>query len=353
MKKEITDQLTRLGCRIRENKEGKTFTRDGKIIKISSEMYSISDSLMSGKKFYFDRWNDGYPSMELTPSGPDEIIEYPCLEAAPYISIFADSHYSYYLFRADDKNPENPKVYFIDHDGYDEEDAYEVFPDAESFLSSLRTKKEADEMIRDDEDFDVEEIGILVHLSECAKTEVRSLKAPESEIESLKGLSNYPGIENLYLYKNRISEISEISVMKNMKELNLHSNRIKDISALSEMQKLWNLNLAKNRISNISALKSCTEIRHLDLSENEITDISVLQNLISLKFLNLSENQISDLSPLKNHPSLLSVHLEKNPAWDISVFLTIPSLEHIYLNGTGVKDLSSLNNLPNLKTLKY
>lgn len=315
-------------------------------------MYSISDSLMSGKKFYFDRWNDGYPSMELTPSGPDEIIEYPCLEAAPYISIFADSHYSYYLFRVDDKNIENPKVYFIDHDGYDEEDAYEVFPDTVSFLSALCTKKEADEIIREDEDFDVEEIGILVNLSECAKTEVLSLKAPESEIESLKGLSNYPNIENLQLYKNRISDISEISVMKNLRELNLHTNRIRDISSLSGIKKLRHLNLSKNRISDISGLSGCTEIRQLDLSENEISDISALQNLTSLEFLTLSKNQIRDLSPLKNHPSLVSVHLEKNPVKDISVLLSIPSLEHIYLKDTEVTDSSSLKSLPNLKTLK-
>ena len=352
MKKEITEELERLGCRIREGREGKTFTRDGKIIKIPSEMYSISESIMDAKKLYFDRWNDGYPSMELTPSDPEEIIEYPCLEVAPYFSIFTDSHYSYYLLRADDKNPENPAVYFIDHDGYDEEDAYEVFPDTLSFISSLRTKKEANEIIRGDEDFDVEEIGLLVNISECAKTEVRSLKAPESEIKSLKGLCNYPNIENLQLYKNEISDIRELSIMKNMKELNLHTNRISDVTPLADMQKLMSLNLSKNRIQNISGLKNCTGIRHLDLSGNEISDVSVLQNLTELEFLTLSRNQIYDLNPLKNHPSLISIHLEKNPIEDISALLSISTLEHIYLTDTPVKDLSSLKILPNLKTLK-
>lgn len=351
MKDVLKNEFLRLGMRVIGKKSPNAFKRENQKIVIPTVMNSLVETITHcDHKLYYDKWNDGYPTVELSVCCVDDCIEYTCLETKPYFSIMTDGDYSYYLLMADDENPEDPAVYFIDHDDFNEEDAYKVAPSLSEFLRALKTRKEANSIIRDPElELDIEEIGILVNLSECPIEQVKHLRAQGCEIESLRKLSNYPNIKSLNLVNNSISNINELDSMKNLEEVNLSKNKIRDIYPLSDKTLVWDLNLSYNSIESIEALKNLTKLKHLNLSNNLIKDICVLSNLSSLTFLNLSDNKIKDISCLKDNKSLVSIDLEDNLVEDISVLSTIPTLETVRLHGNPVKNMEVLKSLPKLK----
>ena len=128
----------------------------------------------------------------------------------------------------------------------------------------------------------------------------KSLKAEKDSIrkldkETIKSILN---LTKLYLYGNKISDISSLSNLINLTELNLCINEISDISSLSNLTNLTKLDLGYNPISDISSLSNLTNLTKLDLLGNKISDISAIwvtflknQNFkiySKIKFLNLS-----------------------------------------------------------------
>ncbi|MFP4122225.1 leucine-rich repeat domain-containing protein [Coleofasciculus sp.] len=117
----------------------------------------------------------------------------------------------------------------------------------------------------------------------------------------------------LFLYDNKITDVSPLSGLTNLTVLYLHYNQITDVSALSGLTNLRRLNLSSNQITDISPLSGLTNLTGLDLSSNKIIDITPLSGLTNLRRLGLIQNQITDVRSLSGLTNLTLLDLRDNP----------------------------------------
>jgi Leucine-rich repeat (LRR) protein len=125
-----------------------------------------------------------------------------------------------------------------------------------------------------------------------------------------------------------INDISVLAGLINLQELYLWDNKISDISALAifNLQKLY---LWDNNISDISPLAGLSNLQELYLWDNKISDISALAGLSRLQELHLYNNNISDISSLVENSGLSAgdtVNLGGNPLNTTSLNDYIPQL---------------------------
>lgn len=333
---DVKKQLERLGIPLVLEKKDYQIEREGMKIVIPATMYSVTNSIFKacGKKFYYDLWGDGPRDFyTMKPSHPKDFSEHPCNEIHPYFSLMSDQHYSYYLLRADDENPANPRVYFIDHDDYESDDASETASTLSGFLEELKTIEEVNRMLVEDDDCHIKEIGLLAAISSRAADQVESINATDSRITTIAGLERYINLERLVLNDNEIQDLSPLWAMKRLEQLEMRNNRVKDLSPLQTLAELWNLRLGNNKISDIGVLRDKVKLKWLELEDNDIEDISALEGLIRLDMLNLKGNRITDISPLSNLKNLQILDLDENPVIDLSPLAGLQKLESLNVNG--------------------
>ncbi|KAL0217643.1 hypothetical protein RCL1_008224 [Eukaryota sp. TZLM3-RCL] len=90
-----------------------------------------------------------------------------------------------------------------------------------------------------------------------------------------------------------------------VKELNLSGNReltcVEGIQLFTGLEKLY---LYYTKVSNISPLSACTQLTYLYLQNTQVSDISPLSACTQLTCLDISYTQVSDISSLENMESL-------------------------------------------------
>jgi Leucine-rich repeat (LRR) protein len=331
--------------------EDRTVTLPGQLHGLLSSM-GYQDGV-----YYLDPWND-FPR-EQDPSifrevrfvPLDEISEYDCLNLHPYLSILRDQAFSYYLVRADDPHPENPQVYYIDHDSF-EGDATDKRINLADFLSKLRTKTELEHLIAGTNP-SVPDSGLLAHLGpEAYRMNKTSLNAGGATIRQLDGIGTCANLRWVELFNNQIADLSPLSNLHQIESLNLRDNAINDLSPLKSLPNLKRLELDKNAIKDITPLQRLTDLEWLRLDQNKIEDIGPLACLKGLTWLILTGNRIREISALAGLTKLTGLYLSENPIQDFSPLSGLVNLETLYLDGTDFEDASLLVGLTNLKSLR-
>ena len=155
-------------------------------------------------------------------------------------------------------------------------------------------------------------------------------------------------LQQLYLGKNNISDISPLALMKfeHLEKLSLANNTIIDISPLEKFNcfGLKELYLYNNYISDITILAKVkfNYLEKLSLFSNEIKDISILDktNFPKLQVIRLDNNQISDIRVFcrVNFKNLekLSLFNNKIPDFNGIENMNISTLKEIWLNGNNI-----------------
>lgn len=116
--------------------------------------------------------------------------------------------------------------------------------------------------------------------------------------------------------------------MKSLDTITIYRCGLEDISALSEgSDSLTHLYLYNNRISDISALAECHNLSQVNIEDNYISDISPLKNLERLEVLNISGNDIKDFSPISEMKHLYRLRISEEQIENIDDFITVPYLE--------------------------
>jgi hypothetical protein len=139
--------------------------------------------------------------------------------------------------------------------------------------------------------------------------------------------------------KNQVEEkpdfitIQGITYPTDLKELdlansNLFSEDIVDLKYMTDLTHLW---LYKNKIIDISPLKSLKNLKHLDLLDNYISDLSPLNEMFSLTELWIGGNEIIDVSPLSGLINLKELFLWKNKIKNISPLSSLTGLTGLWL----------------------
>ncbi len=205
-----------------------------------------------------------------------------------------------------------------------------------------------------------------------------SLDCALRAIESAGGIDQLTYLNQLYLSRNRISDltpladlslgsleladnlISDVDALGGMSDLyylRLESNLIADIAALDGLTGVSHLNLGDNQLVDISALANMQQMQGLELYENEIEDISALAGMGEMHFFQAYQNKISDLGPLSSLASLTVLELWDNDVTEVSALSGLTQLEQLNLGGMaldgsgGITDVAPLAGLGNLRWL--
>ena len=135
-----------------------------------------------------------------------------------------------------------------------------------------------------------------------------------------KSIHNLSKLQELYLYENKITDISSLmgKSLTSLENLDLRKNGISSIPSGTFPPSLANLNLSDNQISEfpLELLINCPGIHTFDVSYNRI---SVIPEKLAaslnptLRHLNLDSNQISTIPvDLLNAPNLEHLDLSYN-----------------------------------------
>ena len=157
-----------------------------------------------------------------------------------------------------------------------------------------------------------------------------------------------PGIQNITVTGNQISDVSAFSGFEQLRWLNLGQNRIKtlklsnlpalttllaegnqvDTIELAGADQLFDIRLAGNRLSSLAALSSFMADQpdqngqqfYLDLARNGIVDVTPLKTVERLWIVYLNDNRVRDVTPLQGKTTIGYLNLERN---DISVIADV------------------------------
>lgn len=217
------------------------------------------------------------------------------------------------------------------------------------------------------------------------------------EITSLADFVHMPDLEDLFLDRIALTDISLLSSLGSLRELGLDCAHITDLSVLSELTgvtrlSLWDLNgqdlsklkdmgslrhlsmfdstfadlnevvrcfpsslaelhLVSSGIQDITPLCSLTGLEVLHLDYNEISDLNPLSSLSGLKELSLSYNQIVDITPLASLTQLEELDIEDNLVTDIAALKELSELRRLTISWNDITDLSPLEHLKKLEIL--
>lgn len=155
-------------------------------------------------------------------------------------------------------------------------------------------------------------------------------------------------LTSLSLFNNSLTEVpNALSKLTNLQMLYLFENRISDLSWLPQASKLSSLSLSHNEISDSVLLSQvlrpfASSLISLDIDHNllkEIPDFSFLTNIGSLDF---TYNQISDPNSGSVQPSLYDIDLANNNLPLVPVILvTLLSIYDISLSSNAIKVIQS------------
>lgn len=163
-----------------------------------------------------------------------------------------------------------------------------------------------------------------------------------NEIPSSSGLSKASNtLKELYLSKNEIPKIEEISHLHGLQILELGSNRLRimeNLETLVNLQELW---LGRNRIKavNLCGLKC---IKKLSLQSNRLTSMKGLEECVALEELYLSHNGISKMEGLSTLVNLRVLDVSSNKLTSVEDIEKLTNLEDLWLNDNQIATLESL-----------
>ena len=135
-----------------------------------------------------------------------------------------------------------------------------------------------------------------------------------------------------------IEDLTGLERISGLKQLFLDRNKITDIAPLAELD-LWALTLAYNRVEDWTPLASMDGLDYVSLDGNSLREVpSLPSSVLSLSF---SDNFISDIGYLANFPSLLVLRMDGNSITSLQPLAEM-TLRHLHMNDNQVADLSPL-----------
>ncbi|TVY33429.1 Protein phosphatase 1 regulatory subunit SDS22 [Lachnellula cervina] len=131
------------------------------------------------------------------------------------------------------------------------------------------------------------------------------------------GLEGLVGLEELWLGKNKITEIRGLEGLQKLKILSIQSNRIRDITGLSSLPHLQELYISHNALTSLRGLEECKGLKVLDISNNQIERLEGLEGLEELEEVWASYNMVGDFNEVEKvlggKKGLNTVYFEGNP----------------------------------------
>jgi protein phosphatase 1 regulatory subunit 7 len=124
------------------------------------------------------------------------------------------------------------------------------------------------------------------------------------------------GLEELWLGKNKITEIKGLDTLQNLKILSIQSNRLTSIS-LPHLPQLEELHISHNLLTSTTGLQHNTSLSVIDISSNPIEHLTDLSPLTKLKEFWASNCKLESFAEVERElggcEDLETVYFEGNP----------------------------------------
>jgi hypothetical protein len=124
------------------------------------------------------------------------------------------------------------------------------------------------------------------------------------------------GLEELWLGKNKITEIKGLDTLQNLKILSIQSNRLTSIS-LPHLPQLEELHISHNLLTSTTGLQHNTSLSVIDISSNPIEHLTDLASLTKLKEFWASNCKLGNFAEVEKElggcEELETVYFEGNP----------------------------------------
>ncbi len=171
------------------------------------------------------------------------------------------------------------------------------------------------------------------------------------DIRDLSDLRNMPGLRELSLCRQDISDLSPLTGLS-LQRLAVHGNRISDLSPLSNMN-LQELYAGGNPISDLRPMLTMERLWHLNLGVTDIQDLGDMAGHAALTRLNITEcAKLEDLSALTGFPRLTGLLIGPTEARLLRQIVPLTELRELVLIGWDqIRDLSLLSGMHALNNL--
>ncbi|XP_015121312.1 nischarin [Diachasma alloeum] len=185
----------------------------------------------------------------------------------------------------------------------------------------------------------------IVELVMCEEVHKRIENANDSHV--------WLKVTHVDLSDNQVESIDEaIKLMPHIESLTLNNNRLSEISNVTLLPRLSQLHLASNNFINLPEKlhTKLGNIVHMDISQNQLTSLASFSKLYSLEWLDVSCNRIENIEEVKHVgslPCLENLRLTGNPVSTI-VDYRVKVLEPF---GKRAADICLDNEKPNQKEL--
>ena len=212
-------------------------------------------------------------------------------------------------------------------------------------------------LIEEESDSYIARAPKIINITQREIKETKELDLSSSEIQNLKGLSNFSELVTLNISNNKISDDSEIKYLTKLETLNFANNQLNNhYSSIEKLLKLVNLDLSGNNIQDLNSLNNYlanleaerdeSELTNLTLANNKISDIQTLEKLSTLQVLNISSNDIENISYIGNNVNLNNLNISGNNIEDISVLSSLRNIKTLNMSSCGIlKNIDALSNL--------
>ncbi|KAI3910884.1 hypothetical protein MKW98_022571 [Papaver atlanticum] len=168
--------------------------------------------------------------------------------------------------------------------------------------------------------------------------DLQILELGSNRLRVMENLDTLTNLQELWLGRNRIRTVN-LCGLKCIKKISLQSNRLTSMAGFQECVALEELYLSHNGISKMEGLSMLVNLRVLDVSSNKLTAVEDIENLTKLEDLWLNDNQVSSLEGFElavagSKEKLTTIYLEHNPCAsspNYSAFLRqiFPNVEQI------------------------
>ena len=166
--------------------------------------------------------------------------------------------------------------------------------------------------------------------------DLKKLNCVRLGLTDISDLSQFTGLEELYLQSNDIASLEPLRSLGKLRTLRVHGNRrLTSLSGLEGLTALEVLGGRSMQINNIEAIRKLTQLRYIDLSYNQIEDVSAMSNMNKLELVLVDRNPISDASPFSNKPQLERVSFYGSKVSDISALFGNTALKIVGVRGEG------------------
>jgi len=131
-------------------------------------------------------------------------------------------------------------------------------------------------------------------------TYLKKLRIDSIGISSISPLNEFYFLEDLYISRTMINDITEISKHTGISQLTLSKSPIFNIAPLNDLKSLKYLDISNTGIIDVSTISNLSQLEVLKIAGTKIKNLNSLEGLYELKELDISSTIVKSFKPIND-----------------------------------------------------